>query len=211
MDYLLNDILRFLIFLPAIIIALTFHEYAHGYTACLLGDSTARDQGRLTINPLPHLDPVGFLIMLFPPHFGWAKPVQVNPYRFNQVSPRAGMMLVSLAGPGMNILLAAVSLLCIKYLVPYSETGNGQIAVQLLVTLFQINIVLAAFNLIPIPPLDGSRILTWLLPDSMGELMYNLERYGFLILLLLVLTGFLSRILNPLITTLNQILWNLIM
>jgi len=211
MTYLLNDILSFLVVLPAIIIALTFHELAHGYAAYRLGDSTARDQGRLTINPLPHLDPIGFLIMLFPPHFGWAKPVQVNPYRFKKMSPQAGMVLVSLAGPGMNILLAALSLLAIKYLVPVAVTGNGQIAVELLTTLFQINIVLAAFNLIPIPPLDGSRILAWLLPDSMGEFMYNLERYGFLILLLLVLTGYLNKILNPVISTLFNLLWNLIM
>ncbi|MGE5455253.1 MAG: site-2 protease family protein, partial [Methylocystaceae bacterium] len=146
MDYLLNDIFSFLIFLPAIIIALTFHECAHGYTAYLLGDGTAREQGRLTINPLPHLDPIGFLIMLFPPHFGWAKPVQVNPYRFKEMSPRAGMMVVSVAGPLMNILLAAVALLAIKYLLPISASGNGQIAIELLKTLYQINIVLAAFN-----------------------------------------------------------------
>lgn len=211
MDSILNEIVSFLIFLPAIIIALTFHEYAHGYTAYLLGDDTARLQGRLTINPLSHLDPIGFLIMLFPPHFGWAKPVMVNPYRFNKMSPRAGMMVVSFAGPLMNIILAAVSLLVIKYLLPLSNSGNVQIAVDLLKTLYQINIVLAAFNLIPIPPLDGSKILAWLLPSSMGSLMYNLERYGFLILLILILTPALSWILNPIIMALQNILWSVIM
>ncbi|MGE5380451.1 MAG: site-2 protease family protein [Methylocystaceae bacterium] len=211
MNSILNDLVGFLIYLPAIIISLTFHEYAHGYTAYSLGDDTARLQGRLTINPLPHLDPIGFIIMLFPPHFGWAKPVQVNPYRFKKMSPRSGMMVVSLAGPLMNVLLAAVSLIAIKYVTPFATGGNGQITFQLLKTLYQVNLVLAAFNIIPIPPLDGSRILAWVLPDSMNELMYTLERYGFMILLLLLLTGVFDRILGPVITALQTILWNIIM
>jgi Zn-dependent protease len=192
----MNSLVDMIIFLPAILIAITFHEYAHGRVAYALGDDTPRLQGRLTINPLPHIDWVGFL-MLFIFHFGWAKPVQVNPYNFKGISIKQGMMLVSLAGPGMNLLLAFIGMLLIRLLGPYQANEWIWITVQLLQPLVTINIILAAFNLIPVPPLDGSKILAGLLPDSGTHFMYALEQYGMLILLLLIVTGMASRIFLP--------------
>lgn len=208
---MLNDIAQFLVWLPVIIIALTFHEYAHGLVAYHLGDNTARDLGRLTINPLPHLDPVGFLIMIFPPHFGWAKPVPVNPWGFDRVSPRTGMMLVAAAGPLMNILLAALSLFIIRLLSPMAQNNNVAVLMTFLTYLFQINVVLAAFNLIPLPPLDGSRVLAGFLPERGGEIMDFLERYGFIILLLLILSPALDMVLGPLINIIRNLLVRIIL
>lgn len=192
-----------LISLPAILIALTFHEYAHGRVAYMLGDDTAYLQGRLTINPLPHLDPVGFFALLFF-SFGWAKPVQVNPYNFKKVSFKQGMMLVSLAGPGMNILLAFVGMAAIRLVAGLPGSETTMITMQLLEPLVTINIILAAFNLIPLPPLDGSKILAGILPDAGTRLMYSLEQYGMLILLLLIITGAASTIFHPI----AQFLWS---
>lgn len=202
---MLQSITEMLIALPAIVIALTFHEYAHGKTADLLGDHTPYYQGRLTLNPLPHIDWVGFL-MLFIFHFGWAKPVQVNPYNFKNISIKKGMMLVSLAGPGMNILLAFIGLVLYKYLLPYQDLEWGIMASSLLQPLVYINLILAAFNLIPLPPLDGSKILAGLLPDSGAHLLYSLEQYGPLILLLLIVTGIAGKVFLPLANLLYSIL-----
>lgn len=192
----MNSLVDMIIFLPAILIAITFHEYAHGRVAYALGDDTPRLQGRLTVNPLPHIDWIGFA-MLFIFHFGWAKPVQVNPYNFKQISLKRGMMLVSLAGPGMNLLLALAGMIAVRLLLPFHSTEWGSITLQLMQPLISINIILAAFNLIPLPPLDGSKILAGLLPDSGTQLMYSLEQYGTMILLLLIITGVASKIFLP--------------
>ena len=181
---MIQSLSEMLIALPAIMIALTFHEYAHGKVADILGDSTPYYQGRLTLNPLPHIDWIGFfMLILF--HFGWAKPVQVNPYNFKNVSPKQGMMLVSLAGPGMNILLAFLGMLAYKYLLPFQGQEWAIMTINMIHPLIYINLILAAFNLIPLPPLDGSKIVAGLLPDSGAEMFYSLEPYGPLILLLL--------------------------
>ncbi len=168
--------------LPAIILGLTLHEYAHGLAAYRLGDRTAGDMGRLTINPLAHIDPIGF-ILLFLAGFGWAKPVPVNPYNLRG-DMRHSMLLVSLAGPATNIFLAVVSALVFGAFyglhLPYFEA--------IMFYMIQINVVLAIFNLIPIPPLDGSRILAGLLPGRQNWL-YQLENYGVIILIVLVFTG----------------------
>ncbi len=192
----MNSLYDMMIFLPGILIAITFHEFAHGWVANALGDDTPRLQGRLTLNPLPHIDWIGFA-MLFIFHFGWAKPVQVNPYRFKQTSIKQGMMLVSLAGPGMNLLLALAGMIALRLLIPFHQSEWGLIALQLLQPLVTINIILAAFNLIPLPPLDGSKILAGILPDSGTRLMYSLEQYGMFILLLLIVTGVASKIFLP--------------
>lgn len=194
-----------LIWLPAILIALTFHEFAHGWVADRLGDHTPYYQGRLTLNPLPHIDWVGFLMLIIF-KFGWAKPVQVDPRNFTKVSPKKGMMLVSLAGPGMNMLLALVGMFIYKMLIPYQSSQWAALILPLLLPLVYINLILAAFNLLPIPPLDGSKILAGILPDSGARLMYSLEQYGPLILLLLIVTNMVGKILWPLVNFLYGIL-----
>jgi Zn-dependent protease len=194
-----------LIWLPAILIALTFHEFAHGWVADRLGDSTPSLQGRLTLNPLPHIDWVGFLmLMIF--KFGWAKPVQVDPRNFTKVSPKQGMMLVSLAGPGMNMLLALLGMVVLKGLILNQNSLGADLFVPLLEPLVYINLILAAFNLIPVPPLDGSKILAGLLPDAGARFMYSMEQYGPLLLLLLIVTDSVGTILWPLVNLLYGIL-----
>lgn len=194
-----------LIWLPAIIIGLTFHEYAHGKVADRLGDDTPYYQGRLTLNPLPHIDWVGFFMLLFF-KFGWAKPVIVNPLNFKKVGVKRGMMLVSLAGPLMNIFIAFVSMILYKYLLVYSQAQWAHLVIALLIPLIQINLILAAFNLIPVPPLDGSKILAGLLSDQGAETIYSLEQYGPLILLLLIVTGLVGKLIWPLVTAMFNLL-----
>lgn len=178
--------------LPAIVLGLTFHEYAHGLAAHWLGDDTARLQGRLTINPAAHVDPVG-LILLFLAGFGWAKPVPVNPLSFKG-DMRRGMLLVSLAGPAMNLLMAVAAVVVYRALaglqLPYFTL--------IMVYIIQINVVLAIFNLLPIPPLDGSKILAGLLPGRQ-EWLYHLEAYGMIILILLVFSGAIGYVFNIII------------
>jgi Zn-dependent protease len=184
------DIYQLILWLPGVIIALTLHEYAHGRTADWLGDPTPRYQGRLTLNPLAHLDPLGFLLLLIV-HFGWAKPVQVNPLNFRGDRHR-GMMLVSLAGPGMNLLVAFTGALITALAIPAGSTGYLPVVFSYIIV---INIYLALFNLIPVPPLDGSQILAGLLRND--GIVYSLQRYGYIILLLLIFTGLVGGVLGP--------------
>ncbi len=187
----------------AILIALTFHELAHGYMAFSLGDPTAKMQGRLTLNPLAHLDPIGTILLLIV-GFGWAKPVPVNPLNFRG-SRKKGMVLVGLAGPLMNIILAIIAALLIKLL--YAFYFNGMVSsnstvfsffFQTFKLLMSYNIILAVFNLIPIPPLDGSKILAGLLPSDYGRYFYQFERYGSIILMVLIVFGGIRYIILPL-------------
>jgi Zn-dependent protease len=206
---LIAHIVTTLIWLPAIVIGLTFHEYAHGKVADYLGDKTPQYQGRLTLNPFPHIDWVGFFMLLFF-KFGWAKPVQVNPSNFKKVGIKKGMMLVSLAGPAMNFSLAALGMILLKLLLPFQLNEWGAMFLQLIYPFIYINLILAAFNLIPVPPLDGSKILAGLLSDSGANRLYSLEQYGPIILLLLIVTGMVSKIVGPLINILYQILYSIV-
>lgn len=179
------DLNRLLYVIPAIIIALTFHEYAHARVAYAFGDPTAKLEGRMTLNPIKHLDPLGTILLVFA-GFGWAKPVPVNPYNFDG-KPKKKMLLVSLAGPVTNLIeaLAGTALLAvIWHFIPYGTVSNYFFL--FMCYFISINIVLAVFNFLPIPPLDGSKILAGLLPNRCFNFMMSLERYGFLILLLLV-------------------------
>ena len=209
----MQSVYNMLIALPAILIALTFHEYAHGQVADWLGDSTPYYQGRLTLNPLPHIDWIGFFALMFF-HFGWAKPVQVNPNNFKNVSVKTGMMLVSIAGPLMNILLAFVAMITLRLLSFNPElgtySGNLSALIQMLIPLVQINIILAVFNLIPVPPLDGSKILAGLLPDKGTRFIYSLEQYGPILLLLLIFTNLAGKIIWPMYNVLYALIYGIV-
>lgn len=168
---------------PAILFGLTIHEFSHGYVAWRLGDPTARAMGRLTLNPLAHLDPIGTLALFFF-RFGWAKPVPIDPRFFR--NPTRDMMLSSLAGPAANFLAAAVSGLALRGLL---LVGAGEFWVRLAGFFVFFNLVLCFFNLIPIPPLDGSRLLFYFLPSRIMANYIQLERYGFLILVGVIVLG----------------------
>ena len=179
--------------LLAVLIAITFHETAHGYVAYRLGDPTAKNQGRLTLNPLAHMDPIGAL-MMFVAGFGWAKPVPVNPFFFNG-DRNKGMMLVSVAGPLTNLLLAFIA-----YFIYAACDGFWYIPfLSVFITkMILLNVYLAIFNLIPIPPLDGSKILAGFLPREMAYKFLNtVEQYGFLILMVLIIFNITDIILVP--------------
>lgn len=188
-----------IVVLPAILFAITFHEVAHGWIADRLGDPTARLAGRLTLNPISHLDPIGALMMVLV-KFGWAKPVPVNP--MNLRHPLRDMIWVAAAGPAANLIVAAVSLLLYRWSAGLATPFLADPIRELLRWSFIINLNLAAFNLIPIPPLDGSQILKGLLPRRQLLAFERIEPYGFLILVLFLATGLAHTVLNPLVSAL---------
>ncbi len=179
--------------LPGLIIAMVIHEYAHAQVAVWLGDFTPRLMGRLTLNPKAHIDPIGML-MLFLVHFGWAKPVQINPRNFK--NPKRDDILVSLAGPMANFVTAFLALVV---LLVFDRMGGDMTAGVYMVfrLIIEYNIGFGIFNLIPLPPLDGSHVLMQLLPRDMAYKLAGLERYSFLILIVLLMTPVLSMILIP--------------
>lgn len=179
--------------LPGLIIALVIHEYAHAKAADVMGDFTPRMTGRLTLNPMAHIDPIG-LIMLLVVRFGWAKPVMINARNFRNW--RQGELLVALAGPVANLLVAFISLLAMAVLFKLGMFSEGARLVLSMMVLFNINF--AIFNMLPLPPLDGSKVLMVLLPGRLAYKLMSLERYSFIILIFLMMTPFLTMILIPL-------------
>ncbi len=207
------DMQSAIVAIPALMMAVILHEYAHGWMAYKMGDPTAKEMGRLTINPLPHIDLLGTIILPgllllvgSPILFGWAKPVPINPIRFRNL--RYGTFFVSIAGISMNILLALLFAHLYRIIAGGYLNLLGE-AVLVPLGLFAakavlINLVLAFFNAIPIPPLDGSRALMSLFSLRYWELFYRFETYGFLIITILLFTGVLGRIIFPPIL----FLWN---
>jgi Zn-dependent protease len=199
LNLLIKDPLTFILIAVPLLYSVILHELAHGWVAYRMGDPTAKMMGRLSLNPLKHLDPVGTL-MLFIVGFGWARPVPVN---FANLRPsRKGLIFVSSAGIIVNMMLAFVALFLLQFLTP---STNG-IAGKMLYFMAQINIILAAFNLIPIPPLDGSKILMGFVPNQLQYMLSRVEPYGFLIIIVLLYFG----VLNPLIDFFRWIILSII-
>jgi Zn-dependent protease len=205
------DLPQLILLAPPLLFALTLHEFAHGYVAFTLGDPTAKAGGRLTLNPLKHLDPIGTIAFFFL-NFGWAKPVPVNPSYFK--NPRKDMLWVALAGPATNLGIAVVSAIVAKFVMlmvstlPHTAVTISLLypIIQMLVASVWINLVLCILNFLPIPPLDGSRILAGLLPEHLARPYASLDRYGFIILILLMLTNTISRLIMPIISFAKNLL-----
>jgi Zn-dependent proteases len=211
---MLNNLIEIIFLLPSIIIAIIFHEVAHGYVAYKLGDETPKEYGRLTLDPTKHIDLFGTILLPilllissnFRIAFGWAKPVPINFYRFKNI--RRDLILVSISGPITNIILAVIFSLIFKFLVvPFPKISISYISIFVQYSVL-INLILAIFNLIPIPPLDGSRILYSIFFKYPQDALKNrsLELYGSLILIVLLFFGIIGRVLSPIITKLSQIL-----
>ena len=199
----LEDPVRLIMSVLALLWALTFHEFCHGLAAYLCGDSTAKRSGRLSLNPLAHLDLVGTLMLLIF-HFGWAKPVEINSMYFK--NPRRDLIIVSLAGVVGNFLTAFLAVLFFRYCSSWWWNLTGKTGIIFLQEMTAINLGLAAFNLIPIPPLDGSRVLEALLPYEYLYIYEWLERYGLIIIFALVFTGAINIFFDPIINFLLKLL-----
>ncbi len=198
---LIKDPLAFVILSALLLYSVIFHELAHGWVAYKMGDPTAKWQGRLTLNPVKHLDPIGTLMLLVI-GFGWAKPVPVNLGNIPADKRRKGIILVSAAGITANIIFAFVALLLLRLISPEPSGMAGQV----LLLLAHINIILAAFNLIPIPPLDGSKILMGFAPESVNRILNQIEPFGFFIVIGLLYL----HVLDPLINLFQHIILALI-
>ncbi|MBS3810754.1 MAG: site-2 protease family protein [Halanaerobiales bacterium] len=203
----MSTVMELILVIPILLISLSIHEYSHGYVSYLLGDPTPKQNGRLTLNPIAHLDLMGSLVLLITRRIGWAKPVPINP-RYYQ-NPRRGLMLVGVAGPASNLIMAVIFSLVFKAVMFTVDAGslnsvNPQISDLQYVTLnflylaIIVNLSLGFFNLLPIPPLDGSNILRGVLPRNLDRYLNKLQGpIGMVILLVLAYTGLLWQMISP--------------
>lgn len=203
-----NALLGLVLTLPAVLIAITFHEFAHAFAADKLGDDTPRRQGRLTLNPLAHLDPIGSIMLVFA-GFGWGKPVEINPRNFNRtVTMSKGEAIVSIAGPIMNFILAfifsIINVSIIKFAPTFAFTQIGSIIIMLLQITVSINVGLGVFNLIPLPPLDGSKVLSHFLPYNAKEWFERYSQIFYIVFIVLWITGIAGIIISPVINWVYQ-------
>ncbi|MBR5489383.1 MAG: site-2 protease family protein [Firmicutes bacterium] len=201
-----------LMVIPGVIVGISFHEFAHGWAALKMGDPTAKFQGRLTVNPAAHIDPVGFIALMFC-GFGWGRPVEVNPNNFK--NRRKGEIIVSLAGVVMNLIIAVLTGVVIKLIVTFAgwdfiSTSLGNIIFTILILVIQINLVLMVFNLIPVPPLDGFTVITEIFNLRFTKTYYTMIRYGYFILLALILFDVTQLVISPCVGFFMDLITNLI-
>ncbi|HTK92028.1 MAG TPA: site-2 protease family protein [Verrucomicrobiae bacterium] len=197
-------LIRFVLQLPALLLAVTIHELAHGLVADRLGDPTARLSGRLTLNPLPHIDPLGALALILV-GFGWAKPVPVNAYNLRH--PVRDMAAVAAAGPLANFVVAFMGLLLYRLLVPMTALPFVVEPVRnVMAMVFILNVGLGVFNLIPLPPLDGGHFLPYFFPRASWGAIHKLEQYGPIILILAVMSGATRYVVGPAIAFVQSLL-----
>jgi Zn-dependent protease len=215
------SIIEGIISLFVVLFAITVHEASHGWAALKMGDPTAHQLGRITLNPIRHIDPIGtillplMLIIMGAPPFGWAKPVPVNP--LNLKNPRKDNLIISIAGPASNISVAVIAFIVLKILMNlnpsmFNQTGGGisNLLSPLITIVYYtvvINVILAFFNLIPIPPLDGSGVVMGLISEEAAQKYEQIRPYGFFILILLIMTGFIGRILGVVLRIVNSFIY----
>ena len=206
-------LLTLLLTLPGVIIAITFHEFAHAYAADKLGDDTPRRQGRLNLNPVSHIDPIGFLTLIFI-HVGWGKPVEINPRNFDsKYSINKGEAIVSVAGPLMNFILAIVFTIIYFAVTTFGGTSfifsqMGSVITMLLLYTIYVNVGLGVFNLIPLPPLDGSKIFMSFMPYNARTWIIEHTEVFYLVFLVIWITGLASVIISPVINVISTgIFW----
>ncbi|MDO5409282.1 MAG: site-2 protease family protein [Lachnospiraceae bacterium] len=206
--------MSYIYLIPGILLAISLHEFAHGWVSWRLGDPTPKQEKRLTLNPLRHLDPIGaFCMLIF--HMGWAKPVMINPYYYK--NKRVGTALVSLAGPLMNILTGGISIFILAWIessVQYGTLPGSRALEMFYVVLYyfsMLSINLAVFNLIPLPPLDGSKILAVFLPEPVLEWFNRYDKYFMIILLVALYLGFLDGPIEAAYTVIENGIWKFAM
>lgn len=209
-----GQILALLLSIPGVLIAITFHEYAHAWTAYKLGDDTAKSQGRLSLNPLKHMDPIGIVMLLFL-GFGWGRPVEIDSRNFNRnISVRKAEAIVSIAGPLANFILAIVFSAIYGALIKFNaltsmDTRTALTIITILQSIISINIGLGVFNLIPLPPLDGSKILAHFLPINARRWFIEHENIFYIAFIIIWLTPIASRITSPIINAILSFLLNI--
>ena len=206
-NYLFTNPLLFIVYMVALLTAITIHEFSHAWMADYLGDPTPRLQGRLKLNPLVHLDMFGMIFLLFF-GFGWGKPVLFDPY--NLKNPRKDAALISIAGPLSNLILATILAACLFLLKFVNQPLTYTIGGLFLIPVISLNVILAVFNLIPINPLDGFKIVGGLLSEAQAHEWYQLERYGMLFLLLLIIplgqSSMLDMVIRPITSFIIKLL-----
>ena len=209
-----TQLMSILLAAPGVLIAITFHEFAHGYAAYKLGDDTAKSQGRLSLNPLAHLDPIGTMMLLVA-GFGWGKPVEVNPRNYTRkMSMEKGEAIVSAAGPIMNFIIAIVFTLIYGAICKFTGTAFitstvGNIILLIVASTISINVGLGVFNLIPLPPLDGSKIIMPFLPYKGKQFFVNNEQIFYIVFILLWITGIAGTIISPIIRIITNLITTL--
>ena len=210
-DYLLGLLLT----LPGVIIAITFHEFAHAITAYKLGDDTPKMQGRLNLNPLSHIDPMGLALLIFV-HFGWGKPVQINPRNFDRkISISAGEAIVSVAGPIMNFILAIIFTILYFAIYKFANvafiiSNTGTIILTIIQATVLVNIGLGVFNLIPLPPLDGSKIFRNFMSYNVKAWLDKYEHIFYIVFLILWITGLAGILISPIIDVIQVGIFKLV-